>query len=157
MLNETTDIELQSVLSRYRRGDQSVLIPVLQAVQEELRYLSPNTIQEISRYLGISLSEAYGVASFYSQFRFSRPGDHTVKVCLGTACHVRRGDLIMETFERELGIHDRETTADGKFSLERVACFGCCALAPVVVVDKEIHGRMRSTGVRKLLKKFEAS
>ena len=150
------DNQLSKVLKRFRQGEQSDLIPSLEAAQEELGYLSPTTVQQIASYLKMSPSEAFGVASFYAQFRFNQPGKHSVKVCLGTACHVRRGDLIMESFERELGVHNGETTADGQFSLERVACFGCCALAPVVVVDEDVHSKMRSTNVRKLLKKYEA-
>jgi NADH-quinone oxidoreductase subunit E len=146
---------LSFILSRFPRGERAHLIPALQAAQEELRYLAPQTVHAIAHHLGISASEAYGVASFYAQFRFHPPGRHSVKVCLGTACHVRRGDLIFETFERELGIHNEETTPDGEFDLERVACFGCCALAPVVVVDEDTHARMKTTGVKKLLKKYK--
>jgi NADH-quinone oxidoreductase subunit E len=130
-------------------------LAALQAAQDEFGYLAPETVQAISDHLGVSASEAYGVASFYAQFRFNKPGKHAVKVCLGTACHVRRGDQILEAFERELGIENGETTPDGQYSLERVACFGCCALAPVVVVDEDVHARMRPTGVKKLLKKYE--
>ncbi len=148
------DTQLSNILKRYRRGEQDQLIPLLEAAQEELAYLSPATIRQIARYLRVSPSEAFGVASFYAQFRFNQPGKHSIKVCLGTACHVRRGDLVMESLERELRVHNGETTPDGQFSLERVACFGCCALAPVVVVDQDIHVKMRSTGVRKLLKKY---
>jgi NADH-quinone oxidoreductase subunit E len=153
--NETNDPQLQAILAHYPRRDASMLIPALQTSQDQLGYLSPETVQGISDHLGISSSEAYGVASFYAQFRFTKPGKHSVKVCLGTACHVRRGDLILEAFERELGIHNGQTTVDGQYSLERVACFGCCALAPVVVVDEDVHARMRTTGVKKLLKKYE--
>ncbi len=148
------DTQLSKILERYPRGEQDQLIPLLEAAQDELTYLSPATIRQIARYLRVSPSEAFGVASFYAQFRFNQPGKHNIKVCLGTACHVRRSDLVMDSMERELGIHDGETTTDGQFSLQRVACLGCCALAPVVVVDQDVHSRMRSTHVRKLLKKY---
>ncbi len=148
------DTQLSKILKRYQRGERDQLIPLLQVAQEELAFLSPATISEIARYLQVSPSEAFGVASFYAQFRFNQPAKHAIKVCLGTACHVRRGDLIMDSMERELGIHNGETTSDGQFSLERVACLGCCALAPVVVVDQDVHSKMRSTSVRKLLKKY---
>jgi NADH-quinone oxidoreductase subunit E len=147
-------ISLEQILSQYARGDRSMLIPALQAVQDEFQYLSPESVRLVAERLGMSPSEAYGVASFYAQFRFQRPGEHSVKVCLGTACHVRRGDLLLETFERELHIQNGETTPDGKFSLDRVACFGCCALAPVVVVDEDTHARMKTSGVKRLLKKY---
>ena len=146
---------LTDILSTYPTGDASQLLSALQAVQDEFGYLSPETVETISDHLGVSASEAYGVASFYAQFRFNKPGEHSVKVCMGTACHVRRGEQILEAFERELGIENGETTADGHYSLERVACFGCCALAPVVVVDEDVHARMRPTGVKRLLKRYE--
>lgn len=145
---------LPEIISSYPRGDASQLLAALQTAQDEIGYLSSETVQAIADHLGVSASEAYGVASFYAQFRFNKPGEHSVKVCLGTACHVRRGDQILEAFERELGIENGETTPDGQFSLERVACFGCCALAPVVVVDEAVHARMRPTGVKKLLQKY---
>ncbi len=131
-----------------------MVLAALQAVQDAHGYLSPESVQAIAEYLGVSQNEAYGVASFYAQFKFIRPGRHAVKVCQGTACHVRRSDLVLEAFERELGIENGQTTADGEFSLERVACFGCCALAPVVVVDEDVHARVRMTGVKRLLKKY---
>jgi NADH-quinone oxidoreductase subunit E len=146
---------LQVVLSRYARGDASKVLAALQTAQDEFSYLAPETVQAISEYLSVSASEVFGVASFYAQFRFQKPGKHSVKVCQGTACHVRRSDLVLEAFERELGIRNGETTANGQYSLERVACFGCCALAPVVVVDEDTHARMRTTFVRKLLKQYE--
>jgi NADH-quinone oxidoreductase subunit E len=147
--------QLQVVLSRYARGDASKVLAALQTAQDEFSYLAPETVQAISEYLSVSASEVFGVASFYAQFRFQKPGKHSVKVCQGTACHVRRSDLVLEAFERELGIRNGETTANGQYSLERVACFGCCALAPVVVVDEDTHARMRTTFVRKLLKQYE--
>ena len=147
--------QLQAVLSHYARGDSSKVLAALQTAQDEFGYLAPETVQAISDHLGVSAGEVYGVASFYAQFRFQKPGKHSVKVCQGTACHVRRSDLVLEAFGHELGIHHGETTADGQYSLERVACFGCCALAPVVVVDEETHARMRTTFVRKLLKRYE--
>jgi len=104
--------------------------------------------------LGVSESEVYGVASFYAQFRFERQGEHTIKVCQGTACHVRGGRRILETVEQEVGIQPWETTEDYKFSLERVACFGSCALAPVMVVDKTVYGRMTTAKARKTLAEY---
>jgi NADH-quinone oxidoreductase subunit E len=149
-----SEAALTTLLSRFSRGDRSMLIPALQAVQEELRYLSAESVRAVATHLEISPSEAFGVATFYSQFRFHRPGQHSVKVCLGTACHVRKSDLILDALERELRIQNGETTPDGKFSLERVACFGCCALAPVVVVDEDTHARMKTSNVKQLLRKY---
>ncbi len=142
--------QLSPILAPYR-GQRGALIPVLQKVQEELGYLPEEAVSEIAYFLGVSESEVYGVASFYAQFRFTRQGEHTIKVCQGTACHVRGGQRILETVAQELGIQPGETTKDCKFSLERAACFGSCALAPVMVVDKTVYGRMTTAKARKIL------
>jgi len=136
------------------RGQRGTLIPVLRKVQEELGYLPKEAVSEIALFLGVSESEVYGVASFYAQFRFIRQGEHTIKVCQGTACHVRGGRRILEAVEREINIQPGETTEDYKFSLERVACFGSCALAPVMVVDKTVYGRMTTAKARKILAEY---
>ena len=146
---------LEHILVKYPQGDRGFLIPILQDVQGFYQYISPEAVDEIESFTRVPAGEIYGVASFYSQFRFTKPGKHTVKVCLGTACHVRGSGRILEFLEYQLKIKTGETTADGQFSLEHVACFGCCALAPVVVVDKDVHGRMSSTKGQKLLKKYE--
>jgi len=120
-------------------------------VQQELGYLSEEAVSEIARFLNLSESEVFGVASFYAQFRFTRPGEHRIKVCLGTACHVRGGERIKEIMEQELGISSGGTTDDYKFSLERVACFGSCALAPVMVIDNKVYGRMTPGRAKEIL------
>jgi len=145
--------ELAEIFKSYQ-AEKGAVIPLLQKVQENLGYLSKEAISEIAKFSGISESEVFGVASFYAQFRFTPRGEHSLKVCLGTACHVRGGSNILETVERELGVQPGGTTSDYKFSLERVACFGCCALAPVMVVDKDVHGRMTTTKVKDILGKY---
>ena len=109
----------------------------------------------MARYLDIGVGEVYGVATFYNQFRFHPPGRHPIKVCLGTACHVRGGDIILENFERKLDIQDGQTTEDKEFSIDRVACVGCCALAPVATVDETIYGHMAPSKVEGLLLGFK--
>jgi len=146
--------ELREVLSSFRR-EREELIPILQKLQEKLGYLPEETISEIADFLGISESEVFGVASFYTMFRFVPPGEHIVKVCLGTACHVRGGEEILETVKRELDINSGETTKDSKFSLERVACFGCCALAPVMLVGKDLYAGMTTEKVKKILNLYK--
>ena len=146
--------QAQGVITQFAR-DRSNLIPILQKIQETDRFISEDAVGEISRHLGISENDIYSVASFYAQFRFHRPGDHTIKVCLGTACHVRGGERIAESVERELGIKPGQTTEDFKFSMERVACFGCCALAPVMVVDDDVYSRMTPVKVREILEKYK--
>ena len=136
------------------RGKKEALIPVLQKVQGELGYLPEEAISEIALFLGLSRSEIYGVASFYAQFRFEKQGEHTVRVCQGTACHVRGGRRIMQSVSQELGIEPGRTSGDYKFSLERVACFGSCALAPVMVVDKSVYGRMTTVKAKKILSEY---
>ena len=142
--------KLAQILAHYK-GEPGALIPILQKVQQDLGYLSKEAISKIANFLKVSQSDVFGVASFYAQFRFSRPGEHLIKVCLGTACHVRGGEHIMGTVKSELGIEPGDTTKDYKFSLERVACFGSCALAPVALIDDKVYGRMTPTKVKEIL------
>ena len=136
-------------------GEAGDLIPILQRVQEHDGFLSEEGIRGIAEYLHISENQVFGVASFYSQFRFSAPGRHSVKVCLGTACHVRGGQILAEAVSRELDVLPGETTADGRFDLQRVACLGCCALAPVVQVDDDIHSCMTVIRLKGTLANYE--
>lgn len=145
---------LAGILAPYR-GEKGALIPVLQKVQGELGYLPEEAVPEIARFLGLSKSEIFGVATFYAQFRFTRPGEHTAKVCLGTSCYVRGGARIMETVQRKLGVKPGETTKDYKFSLERVACFGCCALSPIIVVDDTVYSRMTPERAKQVISSYE--
>jgi NADH-quinone oxidoreductase subunit E len=127
------------------------LIPILQMVQNNLAYLPTEAIKMAAHHLEIPESEVFGVATFYNQFRFHPPGKHPIKVCLGTACHVRAGDIILENFERKLEISEGQTTEDREFSIERVACVGCCALAPVAIIGETVHGHMAPSKVEGLL------
>lgn len=132
-------------------NDRSKLIPILQLVQQKFAYLPGEAIHLVADHLDISSSEVYGVATFYNQFRFNPPGKNPVKICLGTACHVKGGDIILENFERKLEIKEGETTPDREFSVDRVACVGCCALAPVVVLGETVHGHMQPSKVEGLV------
>jgi NADH-quinone oxidoreductase subunit E len=127
------------------------LVPLLQMAQKALGYLPEEAISLVAEHLAITRSEAYGVASFYNQFRFNPPGRNPVKVCMGTACHVRGGEIILENFERKLEIREGETTENREFSIERVACVGCCALAPVALVGETLHGHMAPSKVEGLV------
>jgi len=131
------------------------VIPLLQKAQAEQGFISPEAVRTISRALKVSENEIYGVVTFYTQFRFKPPGTHNIKVCLGTACHVGGGQNFMEVMKIDKNLGHGEITPDGKFSLERVACLGCCALAPVVVVNEEVHGRMNRVTFTKLLESLE--
>ena len=141
MTTAATSPEIEGILKGYD-GQRSNLIPILQDVQDTLGYLPEAAVDEVAGHLSLSSNDVYGVATFYTQFRFIPPGKHMIKVCQGTACHVRGSGRIVEELSRSLGIAPGETTEDLKFSLERVACYGSCALAPVVVVDDKVHGRM---------------
>lgn len=132
----------------HERGN---LVPLLQRVQTDLGYLSPEAIQAVAAHLGLTAGEVYSVATFYNQFRFNPPGRHPIRVCLGTACHVKGGEIILENFERKLGIGEGESTADREFSIDRVACVGCCALAPVALVGEQVHGHMAPSKVEGLI------
>jgi NADH-quinone oxidoreductase subunit E len=133
------------------------LLPALQRAQAEFGYLSPETVRGIARWLKITDNEVYGVATFYSRFRFNPPGQYNVKVCLGTACHVCGGQDIVETMKLAKRIGHGETTPDGVFSFERVGCLGCCSLAPVVVVNEEVHGRMNRVTFMELIETLDPS
>lgn len=146
--------QVKKVLSTFHREEANV-ISVLQKVQDKLGYLSEEAIGEISHFLGLSKNEVYGVATFYSQFRFAYQGRHVIKVCLGTACHVTGGARILETVERLFDIHCGGVTKDGRFGLMRVACFGACALAPVMVVDNDLYSRVTPAKVKQILSKYE--
>ncbi len=142
---------LSEVLAPFR-GQKGATIPVLQKVQAEFGYLPEEAFPEIAKILGQSINEIFGVATFYAQFKLARPGKHTVKVCEGTACYVQAGKLVLEAVEDELKLNGGKiTTDDYKFSIERVACFGSCALAPVMVIDNTVYGSMTPVKARQLL------
>jgi NADH-quinone oxidoreductase subunit E len=145
--------DLPAILAGFK-GEEGDLIPILQQVQGKFGYISPKAIDHISHFLKISENQIFGVASFYSQFRFIEPGRNSIKVCMGTACHVRGGKVIGEAVEREIGISAGQTTEDKRFDLQRVACLGCCALAPVVQINDDIHSRMAVVKLKKILEKY---
>lgn len=143
--------QISKALSLFK-GKRNEIIPMLQAVQNEIGYLPEEAIQRIADQIGMPESKVYGTATFYSQFYFNPRGRNSVKVCLGTACHVRGGMQIMEALERELKINAGGTTDDFRFSLERVNCVGSCALAPVVMVNDDVFGRVESKQVKEVIK-----
>jgi NADH:ubiquinone oxidoreductase subunit E len=145
---------MEAILDKHGRV-RDALIPILQDVQKEFGFVSPESVGAISRYLRLSENEIFGVSSFYAQFRFTAPGRHSVKVCLGTACHVRGGSTLLDTLEVGLGVACGETTPDRRFDLERVACLGCCALSPVVQVDGKIFSKITVNKLTELLKYYE--
>lgn len=144
--------ELTKVLETYS-GNQEELISVLQDVQERFGYLPKEAMFEVSKFLGIPESRVYAVASFYAQFRFTPMGKNTVMVCRGTACHVKGAPRILDEFKRELGIDENETTEDKEYTLETVACLGCCALAPCAMINEEVAANLTPKKVKSLFQK----
>jgi len=147
------DVELVKLLEPYR-NQKGALITVLQKVQERYGYLPKDSLSEVAKLCRTTVSNVFGVASFYAQFYFSPRGRHTIKCCVGTACHVRGGQRILESVERELETKAGGTTSDGRFSVEKVACFGSCALGPVIVIDRNVYGRMTPTKVKSALENY---
>ncbi len=152
-LREITDKDIRDVLNVHERHRGS-LIPILQGIQKKLGYISVEAVEIISNHLNISENDIYGVATFYTQFRYEPPGDHEVLVCLGTACHVRGAPRLLDELERKLGIRSGQTTKDRKFSLQTVNCIGACALGPIVAVDGEFHGQMSPGKIDNLLEMY---
>ena len=144
---------IKDILAAHPKNAAS-LIPLLQDIQEKFGYLPEQALDQLARAIKISVNEIYGVATFYTQFRFNPPGRNTIRVCQGTACHVRGSQQILESLERQLKIKTGQTTEDGNFDLERVACLGCCALAPVVTVGDKVHAETTAKKVPSLLSKY---
>ena len=140
---------LRAILAPYE-GRKDKLIPILQQVQGEYGYLPEEAMVAIAEMTGLPESRVYAVASFYAQFRFTPMGKHKIMVCRGTACHVQGAKRILEETERQLGIQQGETTEDLEYSLETVACIGCCALAPCIMIDGEVEAKLNPKKVTEL-------
>jgi NADH-quinone oxidoreductase subunit E len=142
--------KLKEVLDHYE-GEKHELIPILQDTQTAFRYLPAATIREIARFLGISESTIYGVATFYAQFKLKPVGKKIIRVCRGTACHVRGSAKVLAEIEKQLGIKAGETSPDMEYTLETVACIGACALAPTMTIDGDTYGKMSTRKVAEVL------
>jgi NADH-quinone oxidoreductase subunit E len=132
----------------------SMLIPVLQGIQERCGWLAPEALEKVSEKLRLPLSQIYGVVTFYAQFYLEPRGRHTVRVCRGTACHVRGASTVLSTVEQVLDIRDGETTPDLEFTIETVACLGTCFLAPVMMIDENYYGKLDAAKVHRVFKEF---
>lgn len=146
--------DLTRILERYPSARRQDLIPILQEVQTVHGHLSAETVGAVARHLNLPTAKVYGVATFYNQFRFSASGRNHVQVCRGTACHVKGSAAVLEALLRELKIKPGETTRDGAFSLEVVACIGACGLAPVISVNGEFHGNLTPAQVPGILERY---
>ena len=146
--------ETRQILKRFsqKRGN---LIPILQKVQDRLGYLPREAMLEIAEFLGVPDIDVYGVVTFYNQFRLNPPGRHSIRVCLGTACHVKGGYITLDAWKRRLSIDRGETTPDREFDLDTVACVGCCTMAPVTVVNDKPQAKVEPTRVDGILLSFE--
>ena len=146
--------KLEEIINEHKTQD-GALIPVLHEAQELFGYLPEEVQQKIADGLGVSLAEVYGVATFYSRFTLVPKGKYNIQLCLGTACYVKGADKILEKLEELLGIKVGETTPDGKFSIEGARCVGACGLAPVMVINEEVYGKVTPDMVKGILDKYE--
>lgn len=154
---ETTEEELGKVaafldhLQTSFTSDRENLIPALQEAQRQVGYLPREAMVGIAGFFGIPEMDVYSIVTFYNQFRLNPPGKHSIKVCMGTACHVGGGEIILDAWKRRLEIDTRQTTPDREFDLDTVACVGCCAMAPVTMIDEQVQGKISPTRVDGIL------
>jgi NADH-quinone oxidoreductase subunit E len=146
--------KVEAIIKKYE-GDKGQLVSILQDIQTEYHYLPKQALDEVITLLGVPASQVYSVATFFKAFSLTPRGRHLIKVCLGTACHVRGAAKVVEKMELDLGVKRTETTPDLKYTLETVNCVGCCALGPMVMVDEKYHGQISSDKVSPLLAKYE--
>ena len=146
--------ETRKALKRFSKQREN-LVPILQQVQAQLGYIPLEAMVEVAEFLKIPEMDVYSVVTFYNQFRLNPPGKHSVRVCLGTACHMKGGYIVLDAWKRRLGIDQGETTPDHEFDLDTVACVGCCTMAPVTVVDNEAEGKTSPTRVDGILLSYQ--
>lgn len=145
---------IRAIMSEYIMEESSI-IPILQDINDKFRYLPGDILEYVSRQMDIPLSTIYRIATFYNAFSLSPRGRYEIKICMGTACYIKGAAQIMESFERELGIKEGQTTDDLRFGLEAISCFGCCGSAPVVVVNDDMHGYFKTSQVPKIIQKYK--
>ncbi len=153
MSTSTANDNYFTLISRHPT-ERSSLIPILQEIQSVERYLPVEGIFQVAEYLKLPVSKIYGVATFYNQFKLDKPGLHEIQICRGTACHVNGSLSLLDIISAELGIEAGQTTKDGVFSLEIVACLGACSMAPVMTIDGEFYGRLDRKKVRAMFDGF---
>ncbi len=156
MTNEAFEmIESTREILEHLRESERTLLPILQKIQSKFGYLPSPAMSEAARFLDIPEIDVYSVATFYNQFRLTPPGKHSVRVCMGTACHVKGGHITLAAWQRRLKIGPGETTPDREFDLDTVACVGCCVMAPVTVVDQKVEGKADPTRVDGILLSYQ--
>ncbi|MCR5604406.1 MAG: NAD(P)H-dependent oxidoreductase subunit E [Lachnospiraceae bacterium] len=155
MLDRSFYEKADEIISVHGKGKES-LIPIMQDIQSVYRYIPPQLLSYVAQKIGITEAKAYSVATFYENFSFDKKGKYVIKVCDGTACHVRKGTLILEQLYKELGLSDdKHTTDDMLFTVETVSCLGACGLAPVMTVNDEVHPAMTPDKVTETIKKIK--
>jgi NADH:ubiquinone oxidoreductase subunit E len=150
--DKTLDSRMNEILASFK-GEKSEIIPILQQVQQKFGYLPEQAMQRIAEFVHVPASTVFGVGTFYAQFKLVPTGRNVIKICRGTGCYVRGAPRILNELENQLGIKDGGTTPDMEYTLETVACFGSCALAPVMVVNDKVHGRMTPDKAKKVIGK----
>jgi len=155
VIESAEELELFKIDLLRKEDKKGSLIPLLQSAQATYGYIPESSIYYISEIIGIPAAEIYGVITFYAQFRLRPLGENIIKICQGTACHVNGAKNILKTIQNKLGISVEETSEDGKFSLQSVACIGCCSLAPVMMINDETYGRLTPQKIAKILKEYE--
>jgi NADH:ubiquinone oxidoreductase subunit E len=147
---------VEEIINRYGH-EKGALIPMLQDAQDAYGYLDEKIMRELARRAGYQLSQLFGVATFFSQFRLQPIGEYLIKVCHGTACHVAGATQISDEVINQLNVEEGGTTADGKFTLESVMCVGACSLSPIMIVGEDTHGKLKPTSIKKILKQYASA
>jgi NADH-quinone oxidoreductase subunit E len=157
MSTQTGTADISGLLANYSPEEgQGALMGLLQDIQEELGYLPVDALEAVSRHLKIPLAHIYGVISFYAQFSLTPRGKNIIKMCMGTACHIRGGQMVLDEIRSYLDLNGRDTTEDKLFSLEVVRCLGTCFLAPVMMIGNKYYGKLTTAKVRKILKSYQS-
>jgi len=156
-MNESDRIaRMDQILARHRQVSRDSLIPLLQEFQDEFGFISEESVERIGTYLNLPASKIYGLATFYNQFTFTPKGKYHIRVCNGSACHIDHSGSILKELKKNLGIGDGETTRDGMFSLEVVACIGACGQSPVIEINNTYYPRLKSSKVKEILESIRA-
>jgi NADH-quinone oxidoreductase subunit E len=145
---------IDSIVQKHS-NNRGAIIAVLQEIQNTYGYVPAAAIMQVSKGTGVPAADIYGIVTFYSQFRMTPLGDHLIKVCHGTACHLNGAEMIADSLTPVVGAKEGETSADNRYTVERVACLGCCSLAPTIMIDSDTYGRLTPDNVRKVIKEFE--
>jgi len=153
-LSQKASFQVNEILHQFPKAGSSDVIPLLQAVQQRWGYLPREVLEAVAKRALLSLTRMYGVATFYERFRFQPVGKHLIQACHGTACHVNGAKQTARAIHQTLQIKDRETTPDGLFTLETVACLGCCSLAPVMMIDDKVYGRLNAQRAQHILRRY---